>query len=55
MIFTNIFDAKIIDYKAECNCTGDVFPKDFCVGCFIVVFLGEILPEVLVHEAACLR
>ena len=55
MLFTNIFDSKIIDDKAECDCMGNVFPWSEGVGYFIVSLWGDLLLEVLVREATCLR
>eukprot|EP00978_Attheya_sp_CCMP212_P013152 scaffold32950_cov66-Attheya_sp.AAC.1 len=54
MFFSHIFDGKIIDNKAKCDRTGDVFEKSGSSGSFDVTMGGKMLDQSLVGQNASL-
>ena len=45
MFFSDVFNAKVVDYQGEADGAGDVFPQARSVGYFIVSMWGESFLE----------
>ena len=45
MFFANVFYTKIVNDKSKTDGAGDVFPKAWGMGNFVVAVLGEALFE----------
>ena len=45
MLFTNIFDAEVINDECKANGAGDMLPQAWCVIDFVVAMFGKALFE----------
>jgi hypothetical protein len=52
VVFTNVFDAKVVDNKGELDGTGLVFPKAWCVVGWDVAECSQVFSQFVVGDDA---